>query len=567
MNNQQTSQSYATYKSAYDFDDEINIEEKNDNFSVLKPSSNDEHQPVIGFNNSIDDDNLQSMDNEIDLGIDEEKFENPAKRLFYAHWKLLIAFLLAYAAMGIGLSIVGPTLIQIGRQINEESTKKLSYSYMGRAAGFFIGSVIGGQLLDRCSFHFNQWVLAIAVFLTGLSLLVIPFITSLAQFIGISLISALVMGMIDNYVQIFVLKIFSEDVSPFLQALHAGFAIGAVFAPVIASIFIEDDDASMTYKTSFYVLMLCITGIAIYISALIITRQGPAHAIDSEMELKRYALPSDIDNSSQIDVEAMDNANGDANIDIAARPAVSENENNNEVTKENDNNAIYGQFHGNGLILVILVAILLFFYVGSETGIGSFLAIYAYKMGIMGETSAATLTSVYWGLFTVGRVLGIPLSFWFIESQLMVFDIVLAILSLLTIILFPANEPLLWICTGMLGLAVATLYAAAISFLEKAIPINGQILSVIVGLVASSEAIFPLFMGISFDFPTGPLSMMYVAISAFCLCLTLYVVVYFYRKSKSSHNATPKSEQSAIYQPDAQVYTLEAVELDGKRFH
>ena len=42
---------------------------------------------------------------------------SPATRLLYKHWLLFFAFLACFSSMGMTLAVVGPTLIQIGRQV------------------------------------------------------------------------------------------------------------------------------------------------------------------------------------------------------------------------------------------------------------------------------------------------------------------------------------------------------------------------------------------------------------------------------------------------------------------
>ena len=43
------------------------------------------------------------------------------------------------------------------------------------------------------------------------------------------------------------------------------------------------------------------------------------------------------------------------------------------------------------------------FYVGAEVGVGGWLYSYAIAMELADTTSAAYLTSVYWGAFMLGR--------------------------------------------------------------------------------------------------------------------------------------------------------------------
>ncbi len=61
-----------------------------------------------------------ATDTNTDIGISEEAKANASLRsiLLQQHWPIFLAFFFAYATVGIGLSIIGPTLIQIGRQVS-----------------------------------------------------------------------------------------------------------------------------------------------------------------------------------------------------------------------------------------------------------------------------------------------------------------------------------------------------------------------------------------------------------------------------------------------------------------
>lgn len=435
---------------------------------------------------------------------------------------------------------------------------------MGRAVGFFIGSFTGGQILDRCSNNGSQWALIWTVFLTGVTVAMFPFVTNLFQFIMLSTLSAVVMGMVDNFVQLLLIRLCGDHVGPFLQALHSGFAVGAFISPLVASIFIEDDETSVTYKTAFFVLGIVTTVITGYLVVLIFLRKGPADSIVMPPPpVEAIAPPSADDNEAAMEAGPNSEDESESLNAVEASPA--------KTSARN--------YSGSIPIIVGGIGFMLFFYVGTETAIGSFLATYAFRMDLLTESKAASLTSAYWGMFAAGRLLGIPLSLVFSEAQLIASDIFLSLVALILIMIFPDSVGVLWFSTCLIGLAVASLYAAAVSFLEKAVVLSGQMLSIIVGLVASSEALFPFVVGLSFDLPSGPLSMMYISLSAIFLCSCVFASLYVYRKkhtpvidatstpgSPSASTSKRVSKQDEItVKVDGSNPQLEAVALDSLR--
>ena len=60
--------------------------------------------------------------------------------------------------------------------------------------------------------------------------------------------------------------------------------------------------------------------------------------------------------------------------------------------------------------IVLLIALLLLFYVGAEVAFGGWIYTYAVALDLSDVTTAAYLTSAFWGALTVGRLLAIPLA-------------------------------------------------------------------------------------------------------------------------------------------------------------
>ena len=57
-----------------------------------------------------------------------------------------------------------------------------------------------------------------------------------------------------------------------------------------------------------------------------------------------------------------------------------------------------------------MIALLLFLFVAAEASYGGWVYTYALKLGIGSATTAAYLTSAFWGALTLGRLVSIPLA-------------------------------------------------------------------------------------------------------------------------------------------------------------
>ena len=69
------------------------------------------------------------------------------------------------------------------------------------------------------------------------------------------------------------------------------------------------------------------------------------------------------------------------------------------------------------------------------------------------QDHAAYLTSVFWGSFSIGRLLGIPLSRALTPTMLLLADVFLTVVSAMGLILSGRKIPsILWACSATLGL-------------------------------------------------------------------------------------------------------------------
>jgi FHS family Na+ dependent glucose MFS transporter 1 len=121
----------------------------------------------------------------------------------------------------------------------------------------------------------------------------------------------------------------------------------------------------------------------------------------------------------------------------------------------------------------------------------------------MSESRAAFLTATYWGAFTVGRILAIPLSLVATPRTLTAVDIAGCLVSSFAFYWFAGNEFVVWLTTGLFGLSLASVFPSTFTMLERYIPLSGRAASIIMVGSAAGEMIMPLIIGQAFDL-VGP---------------------------------------------------------------
>jgi fucose permease len=142
------------------------------------------------------------------------------------------------------------------------------------------------------------------------------------------------------------------------------------------------------------------------------------------------------------------------------------------------------------LALVLAFALLLLVYEGLEAGVGTWEATDLLSFGSSTQFAAAA-TSLFWGAFTVGRVLTAPLAVRWSPQRLLVPAFVISTVLLVGIRMQLA-PPLLF---ALVGLCAAPIFPVAISWMTRVIP-NATTLTTyaILGAVIGS-ALVPAGLG------------------------------------------------------------------------
>lgn len=135
--------------------------------------------------------------------------------------------------------------------------------------------------------------------------------------------------------------------------------------------------------------------------------------------------------------------------------------------------------HGNNAnwFLVILVAAFLFLYVGAEVAYGGWVYTYATTRNLSSETTAAYLTSFFWGALTLGRLLSIPLAAKLHPKTLLGGALTGCLLSMAVLLGWQTSATVLWVGTIGLGLSMSVIFPTTIALAEHTLSLSGQMTS------------------------------------------------------------------------------------------
>jgi FHS family Na+ dependent glucose MFS transporter 1 len=139
------------------------------------------------------------------------------------------AYFASFISLGLVTSALGPTLEGLAAGTGSDLAQ-ISVLFVARSLGYLLGSLIGGQLVDRVPGH---PLLAAMLFLMASSLAFTPVIPLLWLLALVSLVLSASQGVLDVGTNTLVVWLHGEDVSPFMNALHFFFGVGALVSPII----------------------------------------------------------------------------------------------------------------------------------------------------------------------------------------------------------------------------------------------------------------------------------------------------------------------------------------------
>ena len=175
-------------------------------------------------------------------------------------------------------------------------------------------------------------------------------------------------------------------------------------------------------------------------------------------------------------------------------------------------------------LLVVLIAIFFFLYVGAEVSFGGWIFTYVVSLGLATETSAAILTSMFWGAFTIGRLVGIPIAVRFRFQNILLADLMGCVCSLMIILIWSGSLLALFIGTFGIGFSMASIFPTTISLAERCMTITGKVIGWLLVGASAGGMTLPWLIGQVFE-SIGPQMTMVVLLIDLLIAMGVYVIL------------------------------------------
>ncbi|XP_022252238.1 uncharacterized protein LOC106468196 isoform X2 [Limulus polyphemus] len=177
--------------------------------------------------------------------------------------------------------------------------------------------------------------------------------------------------------------------------------------------------------------------------------------------------------------------------------------------------------------VVGLLSVFLCLYVGIQVAVGQLLQRFAIKEELqLSKYRGSFLTYLYWGSFALARGVSIGIAAR-VKTLHMLFGDLIVCLVASVLLVAGANklEALLWVGIVVLGLGMASVLPAAISWVERYIHVTNKMAATFILGAALGEMVIPL--GINRFISEEPMVLMYVNVVVIGLCFLTFLILWF----------------------------------------
>ncbi|XP_054900531.1 sodium-dependent glucose transporter 1 [Poeciliopsis prolifica] len=411
-------------------------------------------------------------------------------------WMVTLALCGSFLGLGMGISVVGPTFEELAANVHK-NISNISYIFVGRAAGYIGGSLVGGILFELMNHHV---LLGVSMLLTAFGMFAIPFCKQALFLAGIMSVVGISMGVLDTGGNVLILNTWGEQSGPHMQALHFSFAAGAFASPIIAKLLFGHDGNGSTLAKP---------------TNLPNTSTTVAHTMIQYIHAKSSTLKSMwayiVIGSFLLFISFLffvlyscGGASREKPQAAAGKPKMAK----------------------HHLALVILLFFFFFAYVGAEVAYGSFIFTFAKDYANMPQAQAAGLNSLFWGTFAATRGVAIFFAACLYPGTMILLCLLGTMVSTLLLCFFTNHNAVLWVGTSLYGASMATTFPSGISWLEQYTTVTGRTAAAFVVGAATGEMVLPALVGFLLGiFPKQPL-LMYLSLITAVFTTILFPVMY-----------------------------------------
>ncbi|MCX6032693.1 MAG: MFS transporter [Chloroflexi bacterium] len=175
-------------------------------------------------------------------------------------------------------------------------------------------------------------------------------------------------------------------------------------------------------------------------------------------------------------------------------------------------------------LLVVAISLFLLLYVGAESSFGGWVYTYAMTRGLGTATSAAYLTSAFWGALTLGRLLSIPLAARFKLATVLLADLVGCLAGVAILVVLPGSVVALWVGALLTGFGMSAIFPTAIALAGSRMTLTGRVTGWFLVGASVGSMTMPWLIGQLFE-RIGPQVAMWLILADLIAALGVFAVM------------------------------------------
>ncbi len=382
------------------------------------------------------------------------------------------AYLASFIPLGLASNAIGPSVTALRRQVGVD-VGAISQLFIASAIGYFIGSILSGRGYDR---RLGHRLYAAGLAGSGLAILASGFVSSFGALLTAFLAVGLAGGAIDVGGNTLMVWQRQGNVGPFMNALHLCFGIGALLAPLLIN-------RSVAWGGDVRIAFGVVAALSVAVGAWIWSCAEPPQLVHRAVPELRPELRPDTaaDGSPQ-----------------AAKTSSRR--------------------------LLGIVAFFFVLYVGLEIGFAGWIHTYAEEIHLGSANVVSAVTTLFWGMFTLGRISAIVVARRIKVETLLVGVSLSTVAAALVLVVANGGKVGVWIGTAAFGFSVAPQFPTMVAFAEEHLSLTGTATSWFMGAAAIGGLTSPWLIGQLFDH-VGPKAMPATVLAAAVATLSwlLYV--------------------------------------------
>ncbi|KAH3729322.1 sodium-dependent glucose transporter 1B-like isoform X1 [Dreissena polymorpha] len=438
---------------------------------------------------------------------------------------ITVMLVLVWISMGLFFEVGGPTMVDLRMKFNTSSAD-IARSVSAQGFGIFAGALAGGLVIDAM----RTWkflVVTLAETIATVAVILMPFVASLTWLWVMFFSVGTAAGLINVAGQRMLIELWRDESASPMHAMHMGFGIGALLAPIIINPFLavleygsvnaSSNDVTLPGGRDFIVIKESRVNLAfVTIGLCSATLALPVFLYPFVKCFRRYKNKyNNMDEPEESTVALAQNG-------IVKRLLVILN----PATYANGNFKL-------GLTVFVFIIVLYINLVGGEQLFGNFVRTFSVDELRFARNEASYLDTVYWGSFTIGRLTGSVLAHFISMRKLFLIDLFMNLLAVTFADIFAARgKNFLWAFTAIVGFFIAPLFPAGIAYINTHIEVGGMVLTLVVFATGFGQLLYVWIEGLLYE-AYGPRTILYaMQFSAIFLCLisVIFVAISWTRK-------------------------------------